>query len=152
MNAERVGSVFWLLFGAAAVAGGLELGLGSTGEPGPGFLACVAGGFVALMAIIVFAQSFGADPAARRRLADLWSDVNWMRALMVAGLTLAFIFALEHVGFFLSSFVLLVVIMRWIEGLPWKTALAIPVVAVLMTWLLFKRVLGISLPTGLLGF
>lgn len=151
MSAERVGSMFWLLFGAAAVVGGLELGFGSTGEPGPGFLACVAGVFVAVMAIIVFAQSFSDDADARRRLSDLWADVNWMRAVSVALLTLGFILAFEHVGFFLTGLLLLVVIMRWIEGLPWKTALVIPVVAVLLTWLLFKKVLGISLPAGILG-
>lgn len=53
MNAERTGSVFWLLVGAAALHGGIDLGLGSTAEPGPGFLAVVAGAFVALMALIL---------------------------------------------------------------------------------------------------
>lgn len=103
------------------------------------------------MALIIFVQSFGTDPEARRRLSDLWADVNWMRAVLVALLTLGFILAFEQVGFFLAGMVLLVVIMRWIEGLPWKTALVIPAVTVLLTWLLFRKGLGISLPPGILG-
>jgi hypothetical protein len=47
--------------------------------------------------------------------------------------------------------VLLVVIMRFIEGLPWKTALLIPALAILSTWLLFQQVLKLALPVGMFG-
>ena len=65
MNAERVGSLVWLLLGAAAVYGALDLGIGTMGAPGSGFLTCVAGSFVALMALMIFIQSFKGDPAAQ---------------------------------------------------------------------------------------
>ena len=107
MNAERTGSVFWLLVGAAALHGGIDLGLGSTAEPGPGFLAVVAGAFVALMALIVFVQSLRSDPASRTRVQALWANVNGLRVVLVALLTLAFILVFEHAGFFISSFVML---------------------------------------------
>jgi putative tricarboxylic transport membrane protein len=151
MSAERVGSVFWLLVGAAALHGGIDLGLGSTAEPGPGFLAGVAGAFVALMALIVFVQSLRSDPASRTRVSALWADVNGLRAVLVAGLTLAFILVFEYAGFVISSFVLLMVIMRFIEGLPWKTAVLIPAGAILATWLLFNQVLKLALPVGVFG-
>ncbi len=151
MNAERIGSVFWFLFGAAAFIGARELGLGTAQEPGAGFLAGIAGAFVALMALIIFAQSLRADPDSRVRLADLWADVNWHRAVLIGVITLAFILVFERLGFFLSSLVLLIVVMRWVEGLPWRTALLIPLVAVASTWLLFHKVLGIALPAGILG-
>jgi hypothetical protein len=37
----------------------------------------------------------------------LWANVNGLRAVLVALLTLAFILVFEHAGFFISSFVLL---------------------------------------------
>ena len=151
MNAERSGSVFWFLFGAAACVGARELGLGTAQEPGAGFLAAIAGAFVALMAFIVFVQSLRSDPASSLRLADLWADVNWHRALLICAITLAFILVFEHLGFFLSSLILLIVVMRVVEGLAWRTALLIPMVAVLSTWLLFHKILGIALPAGVLG-
>lgn len=151
MNAERLGSLFWLVVGAGAVQGGIELGLGSTAQPGPGFLSTVAGAFVAILALFVFLKSLGADPEGRAHVSSLWADSNWPRALWVALLTLGFIAAFEHLGFFLSSFVLLVAMMRGIEGLPWRTALIIPALAILVTWLLFAQVLKMSLPAGFLG-
>ena len=151
MNAERIGSVFWFLFGAAAFMGARELGLGTAQEPGPGFLAAIAGAFVALMALIVFIQSLRSDPASRVRLADLFAEVNWHRALLICVITLAFILVFEKLGFFLSSLILLIVVMRGVEGLAWRTAVLIPLAAVISTWLLFHKVLGIALPAGILG-
>lgn len=77
--------------------------------------------------------------------------MNGLRAVLFALLTLAFILVFAHAGFFISSFVLLVVIMRFVEGLPWITALLIPALAILSTWLLFHQVLKLALPVGMFG-
>lgn len=152
MNAERVGSLFWLLFGAAAVYGSLDLGIGTMSAPGSGFLTCVAGSFVSLMALLLFVQSFKGDPAAQARVSDLWIGCNWWRAIAISVLIIVFILAFETLGFFLCSFILLVVIMRWLEGLSWKTSIFVPVIAIGCTYLLFKTILKISLPAGIFGF
>jgi len=152
LNAERVGSLFWLLFGAAAVYGSLDLGIGTMSAPGSGFLTCVAGSFVSLMALLLFVQSFKGDPAAQARVSDLWIGCNWWRAIAITVLIIVFILAFETLGFFLCSFILLVVIMRWLEGLSWKTSIFVPVIAIGCTYLLFKTILKISLPAGIFGF
>jgi len=152
LNAERVGSLFWLLFGAAAVYGSLDLGIGTMSAPGSGFLTCVAGSFVSLMALLLFVQSFKGDPAAQARVSDLWIGCNWWRAIAISVLIIVFILAFETLGFFLCSFILLVVIMRWLEGLSWKTSIFVPVIAIGCTYLLFKTILKISLPAGIFGF
>lgn len=151
MNAERVGSLFWLLFGAAAVYGALDLGIGTMGAPGSGFLTCVAGSFVALMALLIFIQSFKGDPAAQIRVADLWAGCNWWRAVAISLLIILFILAFETLGFFLCSFILLLIIMRWLEGLSWKTSILIPIISIGCTYVLFKTILKISLPAGIFG-
>ena len=152
MNAERVSSLFWLLFGAAAVYGSLDLGIGTMSAPGSGFLTCVAGSFVALMALLLFVQSFKSDRAAQARMSDLWVGCNWWRAIAISVLIIVFILAFETLGFFLCSFILLLVIMRWLEGLSWTTSLLVPIVAIGCTYLLFKTILKISLPAGIFGF
>jgi putative tricarboxylic transport membrane protein len=152
LNAERVGSLFWLLFGAAAVYGSLDLGIGTMSAPGSGFLTCVAGSFVALMALLLFVQSFKSDRAAQARVSDLWVGCNWWRAIAISVLIIIFILAFETLGFFLCSFILLLVIMRWLEGLSWTTSLLVPIVAIGCTYLLFKTILKISLPAGIFGF
>jgi hypothetical protein len=151
MNAERVSSLFWLVLGAAAAYGGFELGLGSGVAPGSGFLTFVAGVFVALMATILFIQSFRANAEDQVRVAELWRGVKWHRAVAIVLLIIAFILVFETVGFLICSFALLVIIMRWLEGLPWKTSLLIPAITVITTYVLFKTILKTSLPAGVFG-
>jgi hypothetical protein len=151
MNAERVSSLFWLVLGATAAYGGFELGLGSGVEPGSGFLTFVAGVFVALMAAILFIQSFRANARDQARVADLWHGVKWHRAIAIVILIIAFILVFETVGFLICSFALLVIIMRCLEGLPWKTALLVPAITVLVTYVLFTTILKTSLPAGVFG-
>lgn len=152
MNAERVGSLFWLTFGAAAVYGSLDLGLGEMGQPGSGFLTFVAGLFVAFMALIVFFQSYRGDATAHTRVSELWKGVKWQRAVVITLMIIAFIMVFEILGFFICSFILLFSIMKWLEGLSWKTSVCVPAVTIIGTYLLFKTVLKISLPAGIFGF
>ncbi len=152
MNAERAGSLFWLVLGAAAVYGSLDLGLGEMGQPGSGFLTFVAGCFVALMSVIVFVQSYRSDPAKQRRVSELWQGVKWQRAILITILIAIFIAVFETLGFFICSFALLFVIMKWLEGLDWKTSVLVPALTIVGTYLLFKTVLKISLPAGIFGF
>ncbi len=152
MNAERVGSLFWILFGSAAVYGALDLGLGTMGQPGSGFLTFVAGSFVTAMAVLVFVQSLRVDRAAQTRVSQLWQGVKWHRAIIITLLTALFISVFETLGFFLCSYALLVTIMRWLEGLSWKISLLVPAVTIVSTYVLFKTILKISLPAGIFGF
>ena len=152
MNAERLGSLFWFVLAAAAVYGSLDLGLGEMGQPGSGFLTFVAGSFVALMAVIVFVQSYRGDPAAQQRVSQLWQGVKWQRAILITILITIFIAVFETLGFFICSFALLFIIMKWLEGLDWKTSVLVPAITIVGTYLLFKTVLKISLPAGIFGF
>lgn len=151
MNVERVGSLFWFAFGAGTMYGALGLGLGTPKEPGSGFLAFSAAVFVCLMAAAIFAATFKGDPAGYARLADLWRGLNWGRSLAIIFLTICFVLAFEHLGFFPTSFVLLVVIMRFLEDLSWTVAVVTPLAILAASYVLFKMFLGISLPAGILG-
>jgi putative tricarboxylic transport membrane protein len=152
MNAERLASLVWFTVGAASIYGAIDLGIGSMEEPGSGFIAFTGGCFVSLMALLVFFQSFKADPALQKRVSSLWQGVNWFRSIAITLLTLAFILSFEKLGFFVASFLLLVIIMRWLEDLSWKTSLIVPVVSIAATYILFHTVLQISLPSGIFGF
>jgi putative tricarboxylic transport membrane protein len=152
MNADRLGSLFWLALGAGTMYGSLGLGLGSMQEPGSGFLAFTAGCFVSLAALFVFFQSFFGDPALQTKLSSLWEGLKWSRAAIVVVITLAYIVALERLGFFLTSFLLLVSILKGLEKLSWKKTMIISIVTIVVSYCLFKVLLKVSLPVGIFGF
>jgi putative tricarboxylic transport membrane protein len=152
MNAERTGALFWLLFGCAAIYGGLDLELGTMQEPGSGFLTFVAGSFVSCMALIIIIQSYRKDQTTSKRVIDLWKGKKWKRAVAITFLIALFILSFEKLGFFVCSLVLLIVIMRWLEGLSWKLCLLVPSIAIGTTYVVFKFFMNISLPAGIFGF
>jgi putative tricarboxylic transport membrane protein len=152
MNANRMGSLFWLAMGLISLYGSYYLGLGKMREPGSGFLPFLAGCFISLMAIIVLLQSFTPRKEARAKLAALWEGVNWRRSLIISLLILGFILALEKLGFILSSFMLMFILFRWVEKFSWSRAIFIPLVTLGCTYLLFDFFLKATLPKGILGF
>jgi len=150
MNSERLSSVFWFVLGVLAMFASAKLGMGTTGEPGSGFMPFTAGAFVCLMAAVVFVQSF--EGGIPKGISRLWDGVNWRRSLAVGLLTLVYVLVLETLGFTLTGFLLLVIIMRGMEKLSWKTTLVISVVTLVVSYVVFKIFLKATLPTGIIGF
>jgi len=152
MNSDRLSSLFWFALGAASIYASLRLGLGTTGEPGSGFLPFTAGAFICAMALLVFLQSFQSGQRLQLLLSDVWQGVYWRRSLAIGVLTLAYILALETLGFSLSGFLLLVIIMRGLEKLSWKQTLIISIATLAVSYVVFKIFLKATLPPGILGF
>lgn len=152
MNAQRLGSLFWLAMGLISIYGSLLLGLGSMREPGSGFLSFLAGCFICIMAVIVLVQSFIQGDEVRAKLASLWEGVNWRRPLIITLLVLGFILFLEKLGFILSSFLLLFILLKSVEKFSWSKAILIPVLTMGCTYLIFDFFLKATLPKGFLGF
>jgi putative tricarboxylic transport membrane protein len=151
MNSDRISSLFWLALGLATIYGSFQLGLGTLQEPGSGFLAFLAGAFVSLVALFIFLQSFIRWRGVPLDLKAYWSGLNWHRSLFICLLTLGFIFLLERLGFFITSFALLFLIFRYVERLSWTKAVLIPVLALSFTYLLFNVILKSTLPRGIFG-
>jgi hypothetical protein len=151
MNSDRISSLFWLALGLVTIYGSFQLGLGTLREPGSGFLAFLAGAFVSLVALFIFLQSFIRWRGVPLDLKVYWSGLNWHRSLFICLLTLGFIFLLEGLGFFITSFALLFLIFRYVERLSWTKAILIPVLALSFTYLLFNVILKSTLPRGIFG-
>jgi putative tricarboxylic transport membrane protein len=77
--------------------------------------------------------------------------VNWHRSLVISLITLGFILLLEGLGFFITSFLLLFLIFRYVERLSWGKAIIIPVLTLSITYLLFNVFLKSTLPKGIFG-
>ena len=152
MNSDRLSSLFWFALGGASIYGSVRLGLGTTGEPGSGFMPFTAGAFICAMALLVFLHSFQSGQRLQRGVAALWAGTYWRRSLAVGVLTLAYILALETLGFSLTGFLLLAIIMRGLEKLSWKKTLIISIVTLAVSYVVFKIFLKATLPPGILGF
>jgi putative tricarboxylic transport membrane protein len=142
----------WMAVGLLSIYGSFQLGLGTLGEPGSGFLSCLAGSFICLMALIVFLQSFLQGKGFQVKISALWQGVKWHRPAMVGLLLLAYILMLEWLGFLLTTFLILLAMVKGVEKLSWEKALLISFSASAVCYLVFDKLLKAMLPRGILGF
>jgi putative tricarboxylic transport membrane protein len=77
------------------------------------------------------------------------------QGLIRIGATLAslvgFALVLERLGFLLSTFLLMVLLLRAIEAPKWSKVFVVALSTALIAYFLFAWLLGIPLPAGILG-
>jgi putative tricarboxylic transport membrane protein len=147
-NAQLWGGLFWLAFGIFIAFQGYELGLGQAREPGSGFAIFWIGLLtVAFAATVVLAaiKNGGED------IASLWHGTRWAKVLLIIVLLLVFGFLFERIGFVVCSLVLLLVLMRFVDPVPWPTALIVSFGGTLGIWYVMNKLLLIQLPNGWLS-
>ena len=147
-NAELWGGIAWLALGLFVTWQGWTQGLGVLSEPGSGFAVFWCGVIMSGLSatIVATAMRQGGPP-----LKSLWSETRWQKVLLVMGLLLLFGFFFEQIGFIPSSLVLLLVLMRFIDPVPWWQAITVSFGAVLGVWFLLAKFLKIQLPAGVLA-
>jgi len=138
--------------GLLSIYGSFQLGLGTLGEPGSGFLSFLAGSFICLMALIVFIQSFLQGKGFQVKISTLWKGIRWYRSALVGLLLLVYILVLEWIGFLLTTFLIVLAMVKGVERLSWGKALLISISASAVCYLVFDKLLKAALPRGLLGF
>jgi putative tricarboxylic transport membrane protein len=121
----------------------LRLGIGSSTEPGPGFLPCCAGAILAVLSLsfIYRGRRFRKSQQPHSRL-------------VVVALISVFIYSLvlNYLGFIIATFLLLAVLFHLGEPRPWWVLIAVSTSVTLLGYFFFGKVLHVFFPTGLLGF
>ncbi len=143
MNSVRLSSCCLAAIGIASAVAAWRLGLWQAGAPGPGL-------FPLLAALMLFGTSIG---AAMQRSGDLGGaePADRTRLLKHALAMSAFAIAFGLLGVVLATFGFVVGVLRGIERLRWSHALAIAAVLAVLSWIVFRQLLGVPLPAGLWG-
>ncbi len=147
-NAELVGGIAWLAFGLFVTWQGWKLGLGALHEPGAGFAVFWCGVIAVGLALTVVATAvFEGGPS----LGSLWVGTRWPKVLLVMAILLVFGFFFEGIGFIPSGLVLMLVLMRLIDPVPWWQAISVSFGSVIGCWYVLSKLLKIQLPAGILA-
>ncbi len=145
-SAELFAGLFWLAVSVFVVLAGRDLGTGTLAAPGSGFLPFWAGLLMCGLAVAVVA---GAARHGGPAIASLWAGTRWPKVLLIVASLAAYATVLDMVGFLLATVPLMLVLLRGIDPVRWRTALPIAVVATLGVWWVLKRLLLIQLPAGI---
>jgi putative tricarboxylic transport membrane protein len=144
-SAELWAALFWLGVSLFVVWAGWDLGTGMVAAPGSGFLPFWAG---LLMCGFSAAVLWSALNVAGPSIASLWAGVRWGNVIFMIASLVVYAALFETLGFLLATIPLLLVLLRGVDPVPWRTAVPLAVLSTLAVWWVLKRLLLIQLPSG----
>jgi len=142
---EALGSLLLFLVGVGAIIGAVRLHIGSPTEPQPGFFPFLAGISLIFLSSIIFFQGwlgYGQKKAA-------FGEVR--RPALLLAVMIALVAVLDRLGFVIGTFIASGLILRIMSVKSWRVLIITSLGLSVGTYLLFDRLLGIDLPTGMLA-
>lgn len=141
IESEVVGSFFWLAVGIFFAVGGVKLGLGTSRNPGPGFLPLI-------MALIFISFSLFILAKGLIKPERPISGFPWRRhALMVASVFF-YGLLLDLLGFLLSTFFLMFALygLLFTGKSRWRSVFFYAAATALVGWFVFSVILKVPFP------
>jgi putative tricarboxylic transport membrane protein len=126
-----------------------HLSFGSMRVPQTGFFPLVLATLLLILAIILCAQGlFGAESG---RSPDHILPEGWFRIAFTLAAMIGFALVLERLGFLLTTFFLMILLLRAIESQRWSKVFLVAVLTAIASYAIFGWVLGIPVPGGIFG-
>ena len=146
MRVDRVLGVGGVLLAIPVAVASWGFGVGSPKSPGAGFWPLLIALSMAGMGIpLILHPGDAASSAAAPRS-------RWDRLAIALGTLVFYLAALEPLGYLLTTTILLLVQLRWVESRSWRGSAWTAVLAALLSLVLFRTMLKIPLPLGILPF
>ena len=150
---DFISGVFWLLIGLGLTIWTLAAyEIGSLTHPGPGFVPLTLGCLLLLFSLILLVGQMknktpGAKPAGSRP----GRSKGWRRVVYSVLIVMAAAFFFERVGYLLTFFLLIALLMWAVTRMSWKGIFFTAILATVGVHLVFIMLLGLQLPRGFLG-
>ena len=125
-----------------------RLAFGSIRVPQTGFFPSILATLLLLFSIALLIQTRRQAGGANRE--EPIKSEAWIRISITLAAMLGFALVLEKLGFLLSTFTVMLLLLRVIEPQKWSRVIAIAVATALVSYFLFARLLNIPLPPGVL--
>ena len=123
-----------------------SLPVGSLSAPQVGFMPLLLAIILACLSLIMLGQALIAPKDDQRHERMTW--VAWKKTMMALGALFVFALIFEHIGYVLSTFFLVVFLMKAVQFQRWWVALTVASLSSSITYAVFT-LLGIPLPKGL---
>ena len=139
------------ILAAGMISAALRLPYGNLHNPGPGFFPLWLGLILGGMSIALFVQTTRGKESERTLKEILEEDVRWGKVLLVLGALILYGFLMDTIGFLIVTFLLMIVLLRFIEPQPWKVVIGWALAGSVGSYLIFEVWMKLRLPKGFLG-
>ncbi len=144
MSVDRVLGLGAVLLAIPVAVTSWGFGAGSPESPGAGFWPLLIA-----LAMAGLGVALVLHPTGRGAITG-GADSRWRKLGIALGTLGFYVVALEPLGYLLATVLLLVVQFRWVEGRSWRTSTWTAVLTAAISLLLFRTLLKVPLPLGVL--
>jgi hypothetical protein len=143
MNVDRFLGWGALVLALPVTAASWGFGVGSPKSPGAGFWPLVIAVTMAGLGLSLILHPTSNAPKAG-------GGSRWEKLTIALGTLFFYVVALEPLGYLLSTAVVLFIQFRWVEGRTWLSTTITSTSAAVITLILFRVLLKVTLPTGVI--
>jgi hypothetical protein len=147
---DQISGAFWLIVALITIQQAWELKIGSFHSPGPGYIPLLAGLGLAIISIVIFFRARLFTPGKGKFSWGMTEGAGKKLGLVLAGL-FVYAFLFPFFGFVVSTFFLLLFLLKGVEPQRWATAFIWSGGITLFAYLLFVVILRSELPRGFFG-
>ena len=149
---DIIGSAFWIFIGSFFCIKSMTYGIIYEGAPGPGFLPFWGGITLVILGLIVFVATLKTY-RSEKHVQDKFfpEDFSLKKIILTVLAIIAYIKALECLGFLLTALFFMLFLFRVIEPKKWAVAITSSVLIASVSYVLFQLLLKVQLPKGIWG-
>lgn len=147
---DLTGGIFGLVIGLLLSIWSMSYKIGSFVQPGPGLYPLVLGMLLIFFSIIFLIQGIRSS-AAMRKMSLFPISGGWKKVAYTVLILLLATFFYETIGYLLTFFLFMMLLMKGAGSQTWKRALLVAFFSALGVYLVFVLLLRQPLPRGFLG-
>jgi len=147
---DCISSIFWLIISVLILKESWDLPFGTLSRPKPGFFPLIIGMALGLLSLTLLVKSWLGKKDSREDFIFFPERGGWKRVGLTLGTMLVFYLIFESVGFPLTTFFLILVLIRFVEPHKWLYSVGTAALISLCSYLLFQVLLKSDLPMGIL--
>jgi len=146
---EFLGGLILALFGSLVILESRKLALGDLRAPGPAFFPFLLGCLLTIVSLILLV---GLSLGKVESKCGQWKGVHWQKVILSFASLLVYSLTLESIGYILGTFLLSGFLFFLMEKKGILLLFGVSVLVSLGFYVLFKQILFIQLPQGIIPF
>ncbi|MDP1989513.1 MAG: tripartite tricarboxylate transporter TctB family protein [Syntrophales bacterium] len=143
-SGDIVVGLFFLAIGIVFMIGAIKLQVGVPTEPRPGFFPFIDGAILIVLSGLFLIQAWGGKAGESQAFGKMGGPI-----LVVLTLIL-YVATIDTLGYVITTTILSAVVLKVMETKP-RVLVLVSLILAVVSYLLFDRLLGVTLPRGLLA-
>ena len=147
---DFISGIFWIAIGILLTLWSTRYEFGSIIQLGPGFLPLTLGILLIFLSILLLGQAFKSSLNVQTVTAPSVRGA-WKKVVYAVLILLLATFMFEKIGYLLTLFLMIILLMWGAALRTWKTILLVAFISAIGVYLVFVLLLKQPLPRGILG-